>query len=129
MFKSICFRMTAYLFADTQLYKRLCPSVHLSILPSVVIELKSGKTGVLDSLCECLSVRLEIRLWLGVGRPCPPVRNNIVTPRHLFHNFVLKKNGNTLILFSFNLTHSFQNAPIWKRFELLSRSCKILVLN
>ena len=91
MFKSICFRMTAYLFADTQLYKRLCPSVHLSILPSVVIELKSGKTGVLDSLCECLSVRLEIRLWLGVGRPCPPVRNNIVTSRHLFHNFVLKK--------------------------------------
>ena len=23
-------------------------------------------------------------LWMGVGCPCPPVRNDIVTPRHLF---------------------------------------------
>ena len=23
-------------------------------------------------------------VWMGVGCPCPPVRNNIVTPRHLF---------------------------------------------
>ena len=23
-------------------------------------------------------------VWMGVGCPCPPVRNDIVTPRHLF---------------------------------------------
>ena len=23
-------------------------------------------------------------VWIGVGCPCPPVRNDIVTPRHLF---------------------------------------------
>ena len=23
-------------------------------------------------------------MWMGVDCPCPPVRNNIVTPRHLF---------------------------------------------
>ena len=23
-------------------------------------------------------------MWLGVGGPCPPFRNDIVTPRHLF---------------------------------------------
>ena len=22
-------------------------------------------------------------VWMGVGCPCPPVRNDIVTPRHL----------------------------------------------
>ena len=25
-----------------------------------------------------------IEVWMGVGRPCPPVCNNIVTPRHPF---------------------------------------------
>ena len=25
-----------------------------------------------------------VRVWMGVGCPCPPVRNDIVTPRHLF---------------------------------------------
>ena len=24
-------------------------------------------------------------VWMGVGCPCPPVRNDIVTPRHLFN--------------------------------------------
>ena len=23
-------------------------------------------------------------VWIGVGCPCPPIRNDIVTPRHLF---------------------------------------------
>ena len=26
--------------------------------------------------------------WMGVGCPCPPVRNNIVTPRHFFFVFL-----------------------------------------
>ena len=25
-----------------------------------------------------------VRVWMGVRCPCPPVRNDIVTPRHLF---------------------------------------------
>ena len=25
---------------------------------------------------------------MGVGCPCPPVRNDIVTPRHLFNSFL-----------------------------------------
>ena len=25
-----------------------------------------------------------VGVWMGVGCPCPPVRNDIVTPRHLF---------------------------------------------
>ena len=25
-------------------------------------------------------------MWLGVGCPCSPVRNDIVTPRHLFYD-------------------------------------------
>ena len=25
-------------------------------------------------------------VWMGVGCPCSPIRNNIVTPRHLFDN-------------------------------------------
>ena len=26
-------------------------------------------------------------VWMGGGRPCPPVRNDIVTQRHLFQLF------------------------------------------
>ena len=36
-------------------------------------------------VCVCGSVgRVGPWVWKGVGRPCPPVRNNVVTPRHLF---------------------------------------------
>ena len=46
------FDLPKFLVADTQLYKRLCPSVRPLVRPSVghgliVIELKSGKTSVL----------------------------------------------------------------------------------
>ena len=27
--------------------------------------------------------RMGIGVWMGVGRPRPPIRNDIVTPRHL----------------------------------------------
>jgi len=53
------------LVADTQLYQSLCrsvgPLVRRSVGPSirlsVMIELKSGKTNVLDTFCTCLCVR------------------------------------------------------------------------
>ena len=30
-----------------------------------------------------------LEVWIGVGCPCPPVRNDIVTPRNLLHIFAL----------------------------------------
>ena len=38
--------MFVFLVADTQLYKRLCPSVRRSVGPSVVIELENVKTRI-----------------------------------------------------------------------------------
>ena len=31
-------------------------------------------------------------VWIGVDRPCPPVRNDIVTLRHLFYRSVQTMN-------------------------------------
>ena len=31
-----------------------------------------------------------VGVWMGVGCPCPPVRNDIVTPRHLFTSATLE---------------------------------------
>ena len=58
-------------------------SVRRSIALSLVIESKSGKLYVLDTYCECSSEELGVGVLMGVGRPCPPVRNDIVTPRYL----------------------------------------------
>ena len=39
------------------------------------------------NLCLCWKgVWVGWGVWMGVGRPCPPIRNNSVTPRHLFAN-------------------------------------------
>ena len=83
-----------FLVADTQLYKRLCPSVRWSVGPSITLELKTRKTRIYDTavvivcvwVCECVAgvVGGGVGVRLGVGCPCPPVRNDIVTPRHLF---------------------------------------------
>ena len=141
--------MVSFLVADTQLYKRLCPSVgrlvgpwwsswesaktrisapaHLSatgigrvsrlvallLLPKCMISLfrcglqtrnsvrdfvcllvhplvdwsvgpwawvKVGKWAFLNTFCICLGHWGANR----VGRPCPPICNDIVTPQHLF---------------------------------------------
>ena len=34
-----------------------------------------------------------IGVWMGVGCPCPPVLNDIVTPRHLFQSLLIKSNN------------------------------------
>ena len=60
----------AFLVADTQLYTRLCPSIHQSVGPSVMLELKMQKTRIYDTavvivcVCGCVSVWQR---WLGVG--------------------------------------------------------------
>ena len=87
------FTMTFYydfLVADTQLYKRLCPSVGLSVgpsfRPSARVEKWENKR-FRSFLCMCLCWKAGwVGRWvsMGVGCPCPPLRNDIVTPRHLF---------------------------------------------
>ena len=68
------------------------PTVHPSVCLSVGLlvrehESKSGKMSVLKlfvyvSVLE--RVLSGVWVWMGVGHPCQPVRNDIVTPRHLF---------------------------------------------
>ena len=75
---------------SSHLYMRLCPSVCPLVRPSigplvrwsVTHESKSGKTSVLDIFLVCVLVGGH-GVWMGVGCPCPPVRNDVVTPRHL----------------------------------------------
>ena len=65
---------TGFLVADTQLYKRLCPSVRPSVGPSVrpsvmVIELK---TSVFDTFFVCLSVGGGLGCGWGLDAPAHP---------------------------------------------------------
>ena len=74
-----------------QLYKRLCPSVRPSISEH---ESKSGKTSILEAFCVCLCWKggwVGHWVWMGVGCPCSPVLNDIVTPRHLLFKSFLEK--------------------------------------
>ena len=57
-----------FLVADTQVYKMLCRSVG----PSVMIELKSGKTSVLDTVCVCLCVGWELGCGWGLDALAHP---------------------------------------------------------
>ena len=75
-----------FLVADTQLYKRLCPSVSPSVRWSIrQHESKSGKMSVFENFLRMFECEWGIGVWMGVGRPCPPIRNDIVTPRRLFN--------------------------------------------
>ena len=70
-----------FLVADTQLYKRLCPSVRRSVSPSIGNDrVKKWENERFSSSAWVLG----IGVWMEVGRPCPTVRNDFVTPRHLF---------------------------------------------
>ena len=53
-----------FLVADTQLYKRLCPSVRPSVREH---ESKSEKTSVLEAFCVCVCVGREIGWGVGCG--------------------------------------------------------------
>ena len=77
--------------ADTQLYKRLCPSVRPLVRPLVRhARVENAKTRIYDAAVAIVCVLVCWRgvggvfgVRLGVGCPYPPVRNDIVTPRHL----------------------------------------------
>ena len=62
------FLFLSFLVADTQLYKRLGPSVGLL----VVIESKSGKTSVFDTFCVRLCVGVEVRCGRRLDAPAHP---------------------------------------------------------
>ena len=74
-----------FLIVDRQPYDLEALSVSLLVRWCGVIKLKSGITSVLDTICVCLCV--WDRVWGvdgGCGCRCPPVRNKIIIPRHLF---------------------------------------------
>ena len=91
---SVCPSVTQYfLIADPHLYKRLCPSVSPSVGPSVgrgdrVEKWKNERFGYFLCMFVCgggVGWGVDgVGVRMGVGCPCPPVRNDIVTPRHLF---------------------------------------------
>ena len=70
-----------------QLYKRLCSSVSTLIRWSVrghrVEKWENEPFGYFLCMFECWGWVGE---WMGFGCPCLPVRNDIVTPRHLLLN-------------------------------------------
>ena len=92
--KKIFVLYTPFLFScgHAALYEAL--SVHwsvgpldrCSIGPSVMIESKSGKDKRFRKFLFVFVRGVEhgIGVWMGIGRPCSPVRNDTVTPRHLF---------------------------------------------
>ena len=72
------------LVADMQLYKRHCPSIGPSVRRCQrVKKWENERFGRF----LCMGVGHGVRM--GVGRPCPPVRNDIVTPYHLFLSVTL----------------------------------------
>ena len=44
-------------------------------------------------------------MWIGVGYPCPPVRNDIVTPRYLLKPESMMPTSHYVIPASFTLRH------------------------
>ena len=49
-------------------------------------QLKSAKTRIFDAAVAIVTMCVRVcvgwaRVWMGVSCPCPPVRNDIVTPR------------------------------------------------
>jgi len=93
-FFAFFFPSSPFLVADTQLYKRLCPLVRWSVGPLVrwsvgpcqrVEKWENERFRSFLCMCLCWKGRWMGRwVWMGVGCRCPPVRNDIVTPRHLF---------------------------------------------
>ena len=77
-----------FLVADTAL--SVCPSVRPSVGPSVrpsarVEKWENKRFRSFSCMCGCgKGGWVGHGVWLGVGRHCPPICNDIVTPRHLF---------------------------------------------
>ena len=73
------------LVVDTQLYKRLCWSVDQFVYGDRAEKCKNAHFWCCHCDCLCMSMCLGwLRVWMGFVCPCPPIRNDIVTPLHLF---------------------------------------------
>ena len=72
------------LVADTQLCMRLCPAVRPSVGSGHRVEKWGNRRFTFRYYLCMFECWLWVGLWMGVGCPCPPVRNDIVTPCHLF---------------------------------------------
>ena len=109
--KQISFYLTTYIrtcfVADTQFYKRLCPSLRSSVRRSVGRSWSSKKCENTHFRCcshECLCVRVWVgwaRVWMDVSRLCPAVCNEIVTPRHLLMVYLFKRLGSSQELITY----------------------------
>ena len=81
------FIILLFLVADTQLYKRLCPSIHLLVRLLVrndqVEKWKNERYRYFLCKFKC---GVGVGVWMGVGYPCPLIRNDIVNPHHLLLN-------------------------------------------
>ena len=71
--------LSCFLVADSQLYKRLCPSVRPLVRWSVTLELKTRKTRIYDAavvtlcvcVCQCVGGGLGVGLGWGWGLDAP----------------------------------------------------------
>ena len=114
-------------FESLALYNLLCPSVRRSIRrsvgPSARVE-KWENEHFRSFLCMCGCGKggwVGRGVWMGVGRPCPPVRNDIVTPRHLFFCYLpwiflnLAKKTVFFVFCTFFLMYSIPWSLVWGR--------------
>ena len=78
-------KVKRFLVADTQLYKRLCPSIGQSVNPSVrEHKSKSRKVSAFDAIGGCVWSKWVWSKCVWSKCLCPTIRNDIVTPCHLF---------------------------------------------
>ena len=88
--KTLCLFTLIVLVADSRLYKRLRPSIHLASRPSVHPSVCNDRVEKCENAhlgcCNCDSVkfvcggwRLRVKRPFSPVRPCLPVRDDIVT--------------------------------------------------
>ena len=94
-----CLFFVSFLVADTQLYKMLCPSVGLLVRWCIRDDRVEPceNAHFWNRRCDCLCVWVCVGwVWMGVVCPYPLVRNDIVTPCHLFFYRVYRKSQNKI---------------------------------
>ena len=77
--------LSQFLVADLRLCKRHCPSFGLSVRGSISPLAHDDQDEMSENahFGYCLSEGVWKGVSNGVGRPCPPIPNDIVTPRNL----------------------------------------------
>ena len=73
------------LVEDSQHKKKLCQSVGVGLLVRHT-RVKNKKSLIYETVVVIICVKMRGGERIGVGRPCPRVRNVIVSPRHLLQS-------------------------------------------